>query len=60
VILILTIIFVIFTDIINTAIEAVIDSVGLEVHSLSGLAKDLGSATVMLSLLIASCIWLIV
>jgi diacylglycerol kinase (ATP) len=60
VILILAIVFVIFTEIINTAIEAVVDRVGLEINPLSGLAKDLGSAAVMVSLLVASCIWLIV
>ncbi|MBA6304630.1 diacylglycerol kinase [Colwellia sp. MB02u-14] len=59
VILILAIVFVIFTERINTAIEAVIDSIGLEINPLSGLAINLGAA-VMLSLLVASCIWLIV
>jgi diacylglycerol kinase (ATP) len=60
VVLILAILFVIFTEIINTAIEAVVDRIGLEIHPLSGLAKDLGSAAVMISLIIASSIWLIV
>lgn len=58
VILILAIVFIIFTEIINTAIEAVVDRIGLEIHPLSGLAKDLGSAAVLLSLIIASSIWL--
>ena len=59
-ILILAILFIIFTEIINTAIEAVVDRVGLEIHPLSGLAKDLGSAAVMVSLIIATIIWLAV
>jgi diacylglycerol kinase (ATP) len=59
-ILILSIAFIIFTEIINTAIEAVVDRVGLEIHPLSGLAKDLGSAAVLISILIATCIWLII
>ncbi|MCI2282665.1 diacylglycerol kinase [Colwellia sp. MSW7] len=60
VILLLAIIFVIFTEIINTAIEAVVDRIGLEIHPLSGLAKDLGSAAVLISLIIASSIWIII
>jgi diacylglycerol kinase (ATP) len=60
VILVLAIIFIIFTEVINTAIEAVVDRVGLEIHPLSGLAKDLGSAAVLLSIIIATSIWLII
>ena len=58
--LILSVIFIIFTEIINTAIEAVVDRVSLEIHPLSGLAKDLGSAAVMISMFIAIIIWLVV
>lgn len=59
-ILILSIIFIIFTEIINTAIEAVVDRIGLEVHPLSGLAKDLGSASVLLSIIMAIIIWIVI
>jgi len=58
--LILAIVFIIFTEVLNTAIEAVVDRVGLEIHPLSGLAKDLGSAAVLISMVIAAIIWLIV
>ena len=58
--LILAIVFIIFTEVINTAIEATIDRVGLEIHPLSCLAKDLGSAAVMLSMAIAATIWVVV
>jgi len=58
--LILAVLFILFTEIINTAIEAVVDRVGLEIHPLSGLAKDLGSAAVFISLIVASSIWLVV
>ncbi|GGO70000.1 diacylglycerol kinase [Bowmanella pacifica] len=44
-------------EILNTAIEAVVDRIGPEFHSLSGLAKDLGSAAVLLSMLIVSLVW---
>lgn len=57
-ILIIAVLFIIFTEIINTAIEAVVDRVGLEIHPLSGLAKDLGSAAVFISITIAVLAWL--
>jgi len=59
-ILIASLCFVLFTETINTAIEAVADRVGLEHHPLSGLAKDLGSAAVLISFLIAIYVWLAV
>ncbi len=52
--------FVLIVEIINTAIEATIDRIGLEHHPLSGLAKDLGSLAVLLSLFIAFSTWGIV
>lgn len=58
--LIVSILFIIFTEVINTAIEAIVDRVGLEIHPLSGLAKDLGSAAVLLSIVITTGIWLII
>ena len=60
IILILAVLFVIFTEIVNTAIEAVVDRVGLEIHPLSGLAKDLGSLAVGLSLIMAVLVWIAV
>jgi len=56
--LIVSLLFIVFTEVINTAIEVVVDRIGLEIHPLSGLAKDLGSAAVLLSLLIAILVWL--
>jgi diacylglycerol kinase (ATP) len=43
--------FVLFAEIINTAIEVTIDRIGYELNPLSGLAKDLASAAVMLAIL---------
>ncbi|MBO9489690.1 diacylglycerol kinase [Endozoicomonas sp. G2_1] len=57
VLLISTLLFVLFAEIVNTAIEVVVDRVGLERHPLSGLAKDLGSAAVFLSLVMAVIVW---
>lgn len=49
---------VLVTELLNSGIEAAIDRIGLERHPLSGRAKDLGSAAVLLSLLLAAGIWL--
>ncbi|MET3999555.1 diacylglycerol kinase [Marinobacterium sp. MBR-109] len=55
--LISTLLFVLIMELINTAIEAVVDRAGTEFHALAGLAKDLGSAAVLLSLLITAVVW---
>lgn len=44
-------------ELLNTAIEAAIDRVGPEWHALSKRAKDMGSAAVLLALLLAGGIW---
>jgi diacylglycerol kinase (ATP) len=44
-------------ELLNTGIEAAIDRIGLERHDLSKRAKDMGSAAVFLSLLLAGGIW---
>lgn len=51
---------VLIVELLNTAIESVVDRVGQEHHELSGRAKDLGSAAVMLTLLLAGAVWLAV
>ncbi|WDE06159.1 diacylglycerol kinase [Thalassomonas viridans] len=56
----LSILFVIFAEVVNTGIEAAIDRIGPEHHPLSGLAKDLGSLAVTISLIIAAAVWLAV
>ena len=44
-------------ELLNTAVEATIDRVGPEWHDLSKRAKDMGSAAVLLSLLVCAGIW---
>jgi len=44
-------------EVVNAAIEATIDRIGPERHPLSGRAKDLGSAAVLLSLVLAAVTW---
>jgi diacylglycerol kinase (ATP) len=51
---------VLVVELINSAIEATVDRIGLERHTLSGLAKDIGSAAVLLSLLMLAVVWLLV
>ena len=44
-------------ELLNSAIEALADAVSREHHPLLGRAKDLGSAAVMLSLVVAAATW---
>ncbi len=50
--------FVLIVETLNTAVEAAIDRIGSEYHELSGLAKDLGSLAVTLSLILWLVIWI--
>ena len=47
-------------ELLNSAIEATVDRIGLERHALSGLAKDIGSAAVFLSFLFLAVVWALV
>ena len=51
---------VLIVELINSAIEATVDRIGLERHKLSGLAKDIGSAAVLLSLLLLAVVWILI
>ncbi len=51
---------VLIVELLNTAVEVVVNRIGLERHELSGLAKDLGSSAVSMSLINAAVIWLLV
>ena len=48
---------VLVTELLNSAIEAVVDRVGKDHHQLAGRAKDMGSAAVFVSLVIAFSTW---
>ena len=56
--LIISIGFILIAEVINTAIENIIDRFGKEKHILSGKAKDIGSALVFLTFLLAIFIWI--
>jgi len=51
---------VLIIELLNSAIEAVVDRVGPEHHDLAGRAKDMGSAAVMLSLIMALGTWFLI
>ena len=59
-ILVGAIVFVWLVELVNSAIEALADAVSIERHPLIGRAKDIGSAAVLLSLLLAAGVWLAV
>jgi len=52
-----TILLVLIVELFNSAIEAVVDRVSPERHELSKRAKDIGSAAVLLTLLLAALVW---
>lgn len=55
--LLLSLVVVLITELLNTAVEVVVDRIGPEWHELSGRAKDVGSAAVHLSLLQVPMVW---
>jgi diacylglycerol kinase (ATP) len=48
---------VLIVELLNTAVEVVVDRVGTDHHRLSGQAKDLGSAAVFMTLLLVLVVW---
>jgi len=57
ILLIGSVLFVMIVELLNTGIEVVVDRISVERHPLSGFAKDLGSAAVLLALVLAFLIW---
>ncbi|MFC7412018.1 diacylglycerol kinase [Larsenimonas suaedae] len=55
--LMMSALFVISVELLNSAIEAVVDRIGLEKNELSGRAKDFGSAAVLTASLMAATVW---
>ena len=54
------VLLILIVELLNSAIEATVDRIGLERHVLAGLAKDIGSAAVMLSFILLGVVWLLV
>ncbi|MGQ3002252.1 MAG: diacylglycerol kinase [Hydrogenophaga sp.] len=53
-----SVLLVMVVELLNTGIETAIDRIGPEWHDLSKRAKDMGSAAVLLSLLLCAGIWI--
>jgi len=58
ILLIAVVMLVLIVEILNTAVEAAIDRQSFEINPLAKRAKDLGSAAVMLSLMLAGGVWI--
>jgi len=56
--LILSALLILIVELINSAIESAVDRIGPEQHPLSGQAKDMGSAALLLSLIAGICVWI--
>jgi len=53
-----TVVMVLIVELLNSSIEAAVDRIGPEWHSFSKSAKDMGSAAVLLSILLCAAVWL--
>lgn len=60
ILLIASLILVLIVELLNSAIEAIVDRVGTEHHELSGRAKDIGSAAVFMTLCLTAFIWFMI
>jgi diacylglycerol kinase (ATP) len=57
VLLIGSVALVLIVELLNSAVEAVVDRIGPEDHPLSGRAKDIGSAAVFVALVLMCLVW---
>ena len=57
VLLIAPMLLVLIVELLNSAVEATVDRISLEHHELAGLAKDLGSAAVFMTLVLLAITW---
>ncbi len=53
-----SVLLLLIVELLNSAIEAVVDRFGGEIHELSGRAKDMGSAAVFIAMVNVAVIWL--
>jgi diacylglycerol kinase (ATP) len=58
--LLASVFLVLIVELLNSAIEAAVDRISLDDHELAKVAKDIGSAAVMLSLACLATIWVVV
>lgn len=55
-----SVLLVLVAELLNSAVESVVDRVGSEYHELSGRAKDIGSAAVFMAMMITGLTWLLI
>jgi diacylglycerol kinase (ATP) len=55
--LVLCLLIILIVELINSALETVVDRIGTEHHPLSGQAKNMGSAAVLFSIVMAAVVW---
>lgn len=58
--LIASVLLVIVVELLNTGVEAAIDRISFEHHSLSKRAKDIGSAAVFVALVLLAAVWMVI
>lgn len=58
--LLASVFLVLIVELLNSAIEATVDRISLDNHELAKVAKDIGSAAVMLSLACMTTVWIVV
>lgn len=59
-VLVLFMVVVLVVELLNTAIESIVDRVSMDLHPLAGRAKDLGSAAVGISILMSMLAWAVI
>lgn len=55
-----SVVLILLCELLNSAIEAIVDRIGPEIHPLSKKAKDVGSATVFVAFVNAAAVWLLI
>ncbi|MGB5746869.1 MAG: diacylglycerol kinase [Desulfobacterales bacterium] len=55
-----SILLILLTELLNSALEAVVDRIGPQRHELSKRAKDMGSAAAFISMVTAALVWIII
>lgn len=55
-----SVLLVMVVELLNSALEAVVDRIGSDRHELSGRAKDMGSAAVLLAIVNALLVWILI
>lgn len=58
--LVLSVLFVIVVELLNSAVEATVDRISMDRHPLSGQAKDLGSAAVAVAIGMSAASWIVI